>query len=288
MKILLKSLAVAAALGSCLSAAIPAGAETLADARAEGMMKVGMINEPPYSFMTLSGEAKGIGPEVVEAVLHKLGITEIEWIVTPFNALIPGLNAGRWDVVAAQQSITAQRCSQVAFSNPTNTGLEALLVPEGNPKDIHSYDDLVKDSGLVVATPSGTTELSYLQEYGIPDSRILLISNQADGPEAVRSGRADAYTLEEASGALLMTSGRGRGLELAAPFEIPVIDGKQVIGYGAATFRMDDAEFLDAYNAALAEFVKTDAFWAIQDSNGFSRDGVELALAKTAQQVCAE
>ncbi len=268
-------------------AVVAAHAEsTLDKARAAGFIRAGTINVPPYAYATMDGHLLGIGPEITTAVLKRLGIPQVDWVVTPFNALIPGLIAGRWDLVAAEQSIFKQRCDLVSFANPTDTGLETLLVKAGNPKNLHSYDDIRSNPNAIVASPSGTTELNYLHAYKVPDSRILIITNQADGAEVVRSGRADAYTMQDADGGFLMSSGRGTGLELAKPFKIPVVDGKQVISYGATTFRKDDTAFRDAYNKELAAFEKTPEFWDIEKRNGFSEEDVRLALQMTADQAC--
>jgi polar amino acid transport system substrate-binding protein len=260
---------------------------TLEKAKSAGFIRAAIHNEPPYAYMTLEGKAAGLGPEIVTAVLARLGVTQIDWVVTPFNSLIPGLKAGRWDIVAAQQTIFPARCEQVAFAEPTNTALEGLLVKAGNPKNLHSYDDLKKDSGVMVATPSGTTELNYLHAYGVPDSRLITIANHADGAELVRSGRADAYTLEQPSGNLLLSSGKAEGLELATPFALPVVDGKKVISYGATTFRKDDTAFLQAYDKELKAFEQTPEFWAIEKKNGFTEESAKLALAMTAAERCA-
>src|SRR5579871_511004 len=259
----------------CWGVGTPAHSQTTLDkARAAGFIRAGTINVPPYAYATMDGRLQGIAPEIAAAVLKRLGIPQVDWVVTPFNALIPGLIAGRWDLVAAEQSIFKQRCEQVSFANPTDTGLETLLVKAGNPKSLHSYDDIKNNSNAIVAAPSGTTQLNYLHAYKVPDSRILIITNQADGPEVVRSGRADAYTMQDADGGYLISSGGGAGLELAKPFAIPVVDGKQVIGYGATTFRKDDTAFRDAYNTELAAFEKTPEFWDIAKRNGFSEEGV--------------
>jgi polar amino acid transport system substrate-binding protein len=260
---------------------------TLEKAKSAGFIRAAIHNEPPYAYMTLEGKAAGLGPEIVTAVLARLGINQVDWVVTPFNSLIPGLKAGRWDIVAAQQSIFPARCEQVAFAEPTNTALEGLLVKAGNPKNLHSYDDLKNGSAIMIATPSGTTELNYLHAYGVPDARLITIANHADGAELVRSGRADAYTLEQPSGNLLLSSGKADGLELAAPFAIPVVDGKQVISYGATTFRKEDTAFLEAYDRELKAFEGTPEFWAVEKKNGFTEESAKLALAMTTAKLCA-
>ena len=263
-----------------------ASAITLEQAKSQGYVRVAIHNEPPYAYMNMEGQAVGIGPETVSAVLKRMGIPEVVWIVSPFSTLIPGMIAGRWDIVGAQQTIFPARCEQVAFAEPTNAGLETLLVKEGNPKNIHSYEDLKANDDIKVATVSGTTELNYLQAYGIPDDRIIIISNHADGAELVMSGRADAYTMEEPSAVVLLNSGNVKGLERATPFKLPVVDGKEVISFGATTFRKEDKEFLDAYNKELKAFMETPEFMEIQTSHGFSEEGVRKAMATTAASRC--
>lgn len=259
---------------------------TLEEARSQGFVRAAIHNEPPYAYMNLEGKAVGIGPETVSAVLKRMGIPEVVWVVSPFNTLIPGMIARRWDIVAAQQTIFPKRCEQVAFAEPTNAGLETLLVKEGNPKNLHSYDDIKANDNVKVATVSGTTELNYLRAYQVPEDRIIIISNHADGAELVMSGRADAYTMEEPAAAMLLKTGNVRGLETAKPFKLPVVDGKEVISFGATTFRKEDKEFLDAYNKELKAFQETPEFMAIQLSHGFSEEGVRKAIATTAASRC--
>jgi len=208
-------------------------------------------------------------------------------VVTPFSTLIPGLKAGRWDVVAAQQSIFPERCAQVSFANPTSTAAEALLVKAGNPKKLHSYDDIKNDQTAKVAVPTGSVQLKYLKAYGIPDDRVVLFSNHADAPELVLSGRVDAYTIEDAAADLLLSSGKVKGLEVADPFKVPVVDGKEVISYAGTTFKKEDTDFVTAYDKELAEFEKTPDFNAIMEKNGLRPISAKRALAMTAVDRCA-
>src|SRR5262245_48709460 len=208
----------------------------------------------------MGGEVGGIGPEVSKAVLEKMGIKEITWIVTPFSTLIPGLMADRWDMVAAVQTIKPSRCAQVAFSNPTESAGEALLVLQGNPKNLHSYDDIRNSQNAKVAVPSASVQLDYLHAYKIPDERIVIIPQQADAPTVLLGGRADAYTIEGNSGTLLLKGGQLKGLDLADPFTVPIINGKPALSYGGMTFKHDDAEFISAFNEALKQSVQTPEF----------------------------
>src|SRR3954447_10187498 len=169
----LAALALAAGLGS-------AQATTLDEVKSNGFIRGASANEVPYSYMDESGAAKGIGPDVAAAVLKSMGVAEIDWSVTPFGSLIPGLKAKRYDFVAAEMNILPERCKQVMFTEPNSSYGEGLLVPAGNPKKLHSYEDIKKDASLKVAIVSGADQIDFLHEIGVPDSQIVMIQANAD------------------------------------------------------------------------------------------------------------
>ena len=57
----------------------------------------------------------------------KLGVKKVDAVLTEWGALIPGLKAGRFDVIAAGMYITPERCKQVAFADPQNQIPDTLL-----------------------------------------------------------------------------------------------------------------------------------------------------------------
>ena len=92
-----------------------------------------MANEAPYGYATPDGKLTGEAPEVAKAVLAKMGITQVDGVLTEFGSLIPGLKAGRFDIIAAGMYVNPQRCNEIAFSEPSYGIGQAILVPAGNP-----------------------------------------------------------------------------------------------------------------------------------------------------------
>src|SRR5262249_10285911 len=86
---------------------------TLEKAPREGYISVGFAYEAPYGYATPDGKLTGESPEVVKAVLDKIGIPQVDGVLTEFGSLIPGLEAGRFDIIAAGMFITPKRCAQV-------------------------------------------------------------------------------------------------------------------------------------------------------------------------------
>ena len=177
--------------------------------------------------MNETARGQGIGPDVATAVLKSMGVAEIDWTVTPFGSLIPGLKAKRFDFVAAEQNISPDRCKQVTFTEPNSCYGEGLLVKAGNPKKLHAYADIAKDPSLKVAIVSGADKIDFLHAVGVPDSQIVLHPGQCRRALHRPDGRADAYAATELTVAKLAKGGRA-SVEQAQPFTDPVVNGKPV------------------------------------------------------------
>src|SRR5262245_53618274 len=114
---LLTGIAMVTAGGVTLSIARGAWAETtLERARKDGYIRVGFANEAPCGYATPEGKLTGEAPEVAKAVLAKMGIAQVDGVLTEFGSLIPGLKAGRFDIIAAGMFINPKRCKEIAFS----------------------------------------------------------------------------------------------------------------------------------------------------------------------------
>ena len=274
-----------AAVALTIGLAASAYAASLEQIKKDGYIRGASANEVPYSFMDESGSAKGIGPDVAAAVLKSMGVKENDWTVSPSGSLIPGLKAKRFDFVAAEQNILPERCKQVQFTTPNSSYGEGLLVPKGNPKKLHSYEDIKKDPSLKVAIVSGADQLDFFHGLGIPDSQIVMIQANADALSTIQTGRADAYAATELTVAKLVQG--STNVEHAAPFTDPVIKGKSVRSYGGFDFRPEDNELYKAFNTALEAFKKTDDYKKILMSYGLSDESVEAARTKSTEDLCA-
>lgn len=97
------------------------------------------------------------------------------------------------DTVIATYSITPQRAERIAFAGPYFETQSAILVVKDRT-DISSVADL---AGKTVTTEANSTGVTVLKEYA-PDATILALPENADCLEAVRSGEADAYVIDQA------------------------------------------------------------------------------------------
>lgn len=284
MTLSIRKLLAAAAAVSVLGWMPAALAADLPQIKKDGTIRIAVANEIPYGYVDPMGQAKGVGPETIEHIVKNLGIGKIEWATTEFGALIPGIQAGRYDVVAAEMAILPQRCQQVAFSEPDSSYGEGLLVKKGNPKDIHSYASFV-DSGHKVALVTGADQLEILQELGVPQDQLVIISSNADAISTVTTGRADAYAATGQTAAHV--AAKSDKVELAQPFEDPVIDGETVRSWGGFVVSKDAPELLAAINKELAKFKKTDAWRDIMTKYEFTQEDMDRSFDTTTEALCA-
>lgn len=277
---------ILAAAGAAAIIAAPAVAATLEEVQQRGTLRIAVANEIPYGYVNpITGEAEGAGPDVAAYIAGQLGIANVEWVQTSFSSLIPGLQADRFDMVAAEMAILPDRCLQIIYSEPNTSYGEGLLVPAGNPKGIHSYADFAERDDLRIAVLAGADQLDMLHALGVPDSRIVTIANNADAISTVGTGRADAYA---GTGLTVSELARQNGnVEVVADFVDPVIDGEEVRSWGGFAFAQDSTSLRDAVNGVLAEYKATDAWREVIAGYGFTQADIDHSTDRTTAELCA-
>lgn len=277
---LLASTAAVAAAGSLLATSGAALAETVLErAKAQGFIRVGFANEAPFGFATTDGKLTGEAPEVAKAVLAKIGIAQVDGVLTEFGSLIPGLMAGRFDIIAAGMFINPKRCEQIAFSEPSYGIGQAMLVPKGNPKGIKDYSTFKEMADLKLAVMAGAVEGSYAKDAGVPEGQLVVLPDQSSLLAAVQAGRADGAALTALS--IADMAKKGDGVESTTPFG--EVAGKSVKGHGGFGFRKEDKDLYDAFNAELKKFLGSEEHVALVTPLGFGKDYLPN---KTMEQLC--
>lgn len=260
---------------------------TLAKIKKQGFINVGFANEDPYGYATSSGKLTGESPEIARYIIHKIAPNvKLEGVLTEFGSLIPGLQAKRFDMVAAGMFITPKRCQQVTFTNPNYTIGEALLVAKGNPKNIHSYKDIANNPNLKMAVESGAVEGGYAKDVGVKQSQLVEVPDPPSGLAAVATGRADAFGLTSVSIQELVIKSGSKKVEVASPFHQPVINGKKLVNYGGFAFRKDETALVKAVNEQLANYIGTPAHLKLVKPFGFTKVNVPPKNV-TSAQICA-
>ncbi|WP_312380731.1 ectoine/hydroxyectoine ABC transporter substrate-binding protein EhuB [Pseudomonas oryzihabitans] len=274
-----RRLALACSAVIALGLAGVAQADTLDKLKKGGTVRIGYANETPFAFTALDGSVTGESPEIVKKIFEKMGVNKVDPVLTEWGSLIPGLRAGRFDVIAAGMYITPERCKQVLFTDPQYQLPDALLTKSGNPKNLHSYDDFA-NSGATLAIMAGTVNLGYARDAGIKDEQILQVPDTAAQLQAVRAGRADAAVGTQLTMKGLAEKG-GDSLEAVTEFK----DDPSHTGYGALAFRPEDKALRDAVNAELKKWLGSEEHLATVAPFGFDKLNV---TTQTAAELCGQ
>lgn len=270
--------ATAVALALVVTSA--AAESPLERAKKAGFIRAAFANEAPFGYATSDGKLTGEAPEIAKAIFRKMGVDSVDGVLTEWASLLPGLNAGRWDLVAAGMFITPKRCKQAAFSEPTYKLGQAFLVRAGNPKNLHSYEDVKKNPDVTFGVMAGAVERDYARRVGVPDNQVKEFPDQASMLSAVKAGRIDAVALTALSIQRMAEKG-GDDVERASPFEQP---GPWAVGYGAFAFRKEDKDLLREFNKHLKEFVGTKEHLHLVRPFGWTED--DMPGDVTAAELC--
>ena len=269
--------AALAAVSLCATAAF---AGPLEDRIAAGeSIRIGFANEIPFAYPGPDGSPKGFVNAEVLGVLAKMGYDNIEPVQTDWGGLIPGLQAGRFDIITGGMNILKSRCENIAFSEPMARIGDAFLVASDNPKGIETYAD-IKDEGAVMVTGAGYSNIEAAKAAGVPEGNIMQVPGPTEILAAVKAGRADAgagtyFTMKQ-----LAESSEG-AVEVTDPNALP----EETMNWAGIGFRKEDQDFLDKFNAAQKEYLGTPEMLAAVKEYGY--DEATLPGDKTTEWVCA-
>ncbi|MEW1907785.1 ABC transporter substrate-binding protein [Kitasatospora sp. NPDC085895] len=173
--------------------------------RTKGVLKIASdLNYAPVEFKASDGSAVGIDPDIATELGKQLGV-KVEIADTAFDKLIPGLQAGDFDLAMSAMTDNRQRREGTDDDGKVvNPGVDfvdyfiagtQMLVPKGNPEKIAKLDDLC---GHTVALQRGTTQDAIVERQVGACARahkpltVKLFDNDTEALAELAAGRADA------------------------------------------------------------------------------------------------
>lgn len=176
-----------------------AEAETEAEAEetAEGGTLIMATNAefPPYEYHDSSqtgpdgSDIVGIDAEIAGAIAEKLGKDLVIEDIA-FDSLIPELQSGKADFVAAGMTVTEDRLVNVDFSDTYATAVQSIIVT--GDSEITGPDDL---AGKKIGVQQGTTgDLYATDDFG--DENIDRYPKGVDAVQALIQGKVDAVIID--------------------------------------------------------------------------------------------
>lgn len=268
--------AAGAAMAALLASAAPA-ADKLEQLKEQGFARIAIANEPPFTSVTADGKVSGAAPDVAREVFKRLGVSDIVASISEYGAMIPGLQARRFDAVTAGLFMKPERCAAVVYSEPVLCDAEAFALKKGNPLNLKSYQDIAANPDAKIGAPGGGTEEKLALEAGVPRDRVIVVPDGPSGLKMLQDGRIDVYSLPVLSINALVTQANDPSLEVVAP-----VVGAPVYCDGAA-FRKGDEALRDAFDVELAKLKESGEFAKIIEPYGFS---AAAAMSTSREKLC--
>ena len=113
---------------------------------------------PPFEF-TKDDKYVGFDLDLADAVIKQMG-SQMEFKSMGFDALIPAVQSGQIDLIAAGLDATPEREKQVAFSDPYFTQNGYIIIVRKDNNDIKDWADL---EGKNVGAQVGTQQVKLAQ-----------------------------------------------------------------------------------------------------------------------------
>ncbi|KAF1021158.1 MAG: L-cystine-binding protein FliY [Paracidovorax wautersii] len=188
--------AVGLFLGMALGCA--SAADLLDKVKAQKVLNLGTEAQfAPFEFIE-NGKIVGYSTDLLELVMHDLpGVKAVRKDV-PFQAILPGLAAKKFDFIVTSVTVTKERDDKFAFTVPIAEATVAILKRRDNAA-LAKPDDL---SGKTVGSQAGSAQLQVARDFdrklkaeGKPGLREIREYTSFDEAYAdLAAGRLDAVT----------------------------------------------------------------------------------------------
>ena len=153
----------AALLGAATLAFAATGAlaDQLADIKAAGKIVTATdMHYAPFDMLN-NGTYEGMTKDLFDEVAKEIGVEPVYQDI-PWTAELPGLEVGKFDIVIAPVTVTAERLERYTFTPPIADATVSLVKAASN-KDLTKPEDI---KGKTVGVQQGTAQFRQLEAYG--------------------------------------------------------------------------------------------------------------------------
>jgi polar amino acid transport system substrate-binding protein len=257
------------------TAAAPAVDEALAakvpDAiKSDGKIVIGTDSSyPPNEFLDTDGKTViGWDVDLFNAIAAKLGL-KTEWQSAVFDAIIPGIESGKYEMGVSSFFITDDRKKQADMVSYYNVGTQ-WLTKKGNPNGIQPDAACGKKVAVQTNTAQDTDDLAKRQEKckseGKPAITVDRYQRQDQATASVVSGKDDATLADSPVMAYAVKQTNGQ-LELLG-------DAYDTYFYGSV-IKQGQAEFAQAVADAVKALIADGTYKTILDKWGVQAGAID-------------
>ncbi|HEY9012883.1 MAG TPA: amino acid ABC transporter substrate-binding protein [Devosia sp.] len=224
--------------------------------KSAGALRIGTEGTyAPFTYHDDTGALVGFDVEIGREIAKRIGV-EAEFVEGPWDGLIAGIDANRYDVVINQVGITEERQQKYDFSEPYIASKAALIVRADN-ETIKSFADLAGKKAAQTLT-SNFGKLA--QENG---AELVGTDGFDQSIALVIQGRADATINDSLSFFDFKKHQPDANVKIAAT--------QEAADFSGVLLAKGKPELLEAINKALAD-IKADGTYAAISEKYFGED----------------
>ncbi len=198
---------------------------------------------PPFTMINPKGEVVGFDIDIAQALCAKMKV-DCEVVLFDWDGLIPALNSGKFDMLAASMSVTEERKQAIAFTDPYYTNKLQFVAPKS--LDFKTDKDSLK--GKVIGAQRATIAGIWLEDHLEDVVDIKLYDTQENAYLDLSTGRVDAMLFDKYAQWEWLNSEAGKDFEFKGE---PVYDDDKI----AIGVRKGDDQLRERLNKALAEIL---------------------------------
>ncbi|MEU8825775.1 ABC transporter substrate-binding protein [Streptomyces sp. NPDC048636] len=244
-----------------------------ADYRKAGRIKVATNAPfPPFEMFAGNNKLTGLEIDLGHALGQRLGVP-FEFSQQPFDGLLPGLQAKKYDVLMAGLFDTKKREKTIDFVTYARSG-SAVMVAKGNPEDIKTLAGLC---GSQAAAQTGAQQIALLEKQsrdcttsGKKAVVIKTFPQFSDALLALKTGKAD--TVLGDLPAVRYSAEKDGSVEVVTDPAAPSGYGAEAMGIGLPK---DEPTLRDVVRKALAGLMKDGTYRKILDAYGVGHIAVQ-------------
>lgn len=221
---------------------------------------------PPFEFVE-DGEIVGYGKDILDYIIADLDV-ELNQLDLPWQGILPGVLAGKFDFVATTVSVRPERVVAYAFTVPIAEGTTWTMIRKGDT----SMTDVADLSGRVIGTQLSSASESAAREYeealiaqGLPGfAELKLYTTYPEATLALANGELDVMVQSLPNLAVVVK-------EQPELFELlGAIDDLSYMGW---VTRPEDTDLRDYLSSQIIEMRDNGKLYELQDKwFGFRMD----------------
>jgi polar amino acid transport system substrate-binding protein len=167
-----------------------AQADAMDDILKRGTLRVGIAEFVPWAMPAKAGGHVGYDIDLGNNIAKDMGV-RAEFKVYEWKDIIPALEAGEVDMIAAGIVITPQRALRITFTEPVALSGAGMATNTHMTRDVENLQQL-NDSDIVIATITDTFSEGVARSI-FDKAEIHSHGNKDDAEKEILAGRAHAY-----------------------------------------------------------------------------------------------